>query len=126
MFSASRAKSFRTNLVLPALLRVAIACQGMACNSPFEQPVPPPRAAHEIFKKTGDFTEDERRLIERARAIIRERRIDVAGLEESLSLFGSTWYVIYMTPGHSGPGGGGWSVAFRYPSGEFLAVEQDQ
>jgi hypothetical protein len=82
--------------------------------------------AHQIRRKTSNFTDEERRLLERARAIIREREIDVSGLEESLSLFERTWYVGYDKPGHRGPGGGGWSVAFRYPSGEFLTVEQHQ
>jgi hypothetical protein len=80
----------------------------------------------DIRMKTAGYTDEERQLIERARVIARERKIDISGLEESVSRHGNVWYVGYTTPGHRGIGGGGWSLQFRYPSGEFLTAEGEQ
>lgn len=80
----------------------------------------------DLVLKTKDFTKEEKEIIDKARNIIKERNIDVSGLDESLSRFGSKWYVTYSPPNHRGPGGGGWEVRFRYPSGEFIGITISQ
>jgi len=80
----------------------------------------------DIRSKTSGFTKMESDILQQARALVRERNIDVSGLQESLSRYEGRWYVGYRSPEHTGPGGDGWYLSFAYPSGEFIAMSRSQ
>jgi len=80
----------------------------------------------DIVQKTDGFTKAEQDIIDRARTLVQERRIDVSGLQESLSRYERLWYVCYDPPGHTGIGGGGWEITFTYPDGELLHISRSQ
>jgi hypothetical protein len=124
--ATNRREACRRNWLVIVGLEAALCANGSACGPRREEAASVQATAPDILEKSEGFTDEERLLIERARVVIRERKIDVSGLEERLSRFGNVWFVGYSPPGHRGVGGGGWSVAFRYPSGEFLAVEREQ
>jgi hypothetical protein len=87
--------------------------------------MPPHEDEPDVFAKREGFTAEEIEIISKARSIVKEKGIDVSGLDESLSRHQNTWYVGYDPPGHRGPGGGGWAISFD-SSSKFIRVVREQ
>ena len=62
------------------------------------------QAAAKYYVKEATFIDQERALIRKARSAMRERGIDVAGLDESVMLWAGARYVLYDEKGTKDPG----------------------